>query len=102
VADRTPVEGTWVELPADVASDLRVYVNGDEVHDPADFRRDGGRLLFTRPLVPSRSDSFWERLTMMTAGVGFYGQGDAVDVHYLDASGRPGVSSNLRLQPPTR
>jgi len=102
VAERTPVSGTWVELPADVASDLRVYVNGDELHEPADFRRDGDRLLFERPLVPSRSESFWKRLTMMTAGVGFYGQGDSVDLHYADRQGRPRVASNLRLQPPGR
>lgn len=102
MAERTPVSGTWVELPADAVNDLRVYVNGDEVHEPADFRRDGRRLVFERPLVPSRSDSFWKRLTMLTAGVGFYGQGDSVDVHYLDGGGRPGVGSNLRLQAPGR
>jgi hypothetical protein len=33
--------------------------------------------------------------------VGFYGQGDSVDVHYADGQGRPGVASNLRPQPPT-
>ena len=96
------MDGTWAELPADAVSDLRVYVSGEELHEPADFRRDGRRLLFARPLVPSRSESFWKRLTMMTAGVGFYGQGDAVDVHYLDGHGRPGVASNVRLQPPVR
>ena len=96
------MSGTWVELPADAASDLRVYVNGDEVHEPADFRREAGRILFVRPLVPSRTDSFWKRLTMLTAGVGFYGQGDSVDVHYADAHGRPGVDANLRLHAPPR
>jgi hypothetical protein len=88
-----------VQLPPGVR-DLRVYVNGDEVQEGADYRREGDRLVFSRALVPVRSTGFLRWLTMFTAGIGFYGQGDSVDVHYVDAGGGPGVGSNLRILPP--
>ena len=67
-----------------------MYVNGDEQREPEDFARDGASSSRARS-SPSRADGFWRRLTMLTAGVGFYGQGDAVDVHYVGPAGRPGV-----------
>src|SRR5215510_11168308 len=81
MADRVAVAGCTVELPPEATGELRVYVNGAEQRAPDDYAREGAILVFARPLVPSRADGFWKRLTMLTAGVGFYGQGDAVDVH---------------------
>ena len=100
MADRVAVAGCTVELPPEATGELRVYVNGDEQREPDDFAREGAILVFARPLVPSRPDGFWRRLTMFTAGVGFYGQGDAVDVHYAGPGGEAGVASNLRIHPP--
>jgi hypothetical protein len=100
MADRVAVAGCTVELPPEATGELRVYVNGEEQREPEDYAREGAILVFVRPLVPSRADGFWKRLTMFTAGVGFYGQGDAVDVHYVGPGGEPGVVSNLRIQPP--
>jgi hypothetical protein len=100
MADPVALAGCTVELPPEATGELRVYVNGDEQREPEDYAREGAILVFARPLVPSRADGFWRRLTMFTAGVGFYGQGDAVDVHYVGPGGEPGVASNLRIHPP--
>jgi hypothetical protein len=99
MANRTPVEGCSVELPAGARGPFRVYVNGDELA-PGEFQQEGRRLVVTRPLVPPRSDGFLRWLTMFTAGIGFYGQGDSVDVHYVDAGGGPGVATNLKVHAP--
>jgi hypothetical protein len=99
VTNRTPIAGCSVELPVTAREPFRVYLNGEELAE-GEVRREGNRLVFSRPLVPPRSDGFLRWLTMFTAGIGFYGQGDAVDVHYVDAGVGPGVASNLRVHAP--
>ncbi len=99
MANRTPVEGCSVELPAGAQEPVGVYVNGNELRAD-EFRREGQRIVFVRPLVPPRADGFLRWLTMFTAGIGFYGQGDSVDLHYVDAAGAPVVATNLTVAPP--
>jgi hypothetical protein len=99
MANRAPVPGCSIDLPPGAGGPFRVFVNGEELGS-GEYRQEGNRLVLSRPLIPPRSDGFLRWLTMFTAGIGFYGQGDSVDVHYLDGGGGPGVASNLKVHAP--
>ena len=89
--------GTRVDLPASVAGQFQVYVNGVEQREGADFRVDGRTLVFSRELHHEGRLGFW-RWASITFGVaGTYRKHDVVDVAYAAAAGRRAVASNLPL-----
>ena len=95
VADEAPT-GTVLRLPAGAAPPYHVYVNGTEQAEGTDFVVEEGQLRFTRPLGAGKRERVWKKLVMSTAGIGFYGRGDSVDVHHA-----AGVAVGLRVEPTT-
>ena len=83
-----------LRLPPDAVPPFHVYVNGAEKHEGSDFDLETGALRFRAPLVAGRREGVWKKLVMSTAGIGFYGRGDSVDVHHAN-----GVAVGLRVEP---
>jgi hypothetical protein len=86
------------ELPPELErEELEVYVNGVRQAEGADYRREGERLLFDRPLAREGRLGFW-RWTVMFLGIaGTYRQNDTVDVIY-ERAGRRLVLSGLPIR----
>jgi hypothetical protein len=93
------VTGTIVRLPDDAEPPFTVYLNGVLQSEGSDFDVEGGALRFLRPLTVGKPDGLWQKLVMSTAGVGYYGQGDSVDVDYRRADGSTAVVTGLRVEP---
>jgi hypothetical protein len=89
--------GTRLPLPAGARPPFGVYVRGVEQTEGVDFVVGAGELRFTRPLHVGRPESWWQRLVSLGAGIGFYGQGDPIDLHYVDEGGAVVVASNVRV-----
>ncbi|MFN2467141.1 MAG: hypothetical protein ABR521_03275 [Gaiellaceae bacterium] len=77
---------------------FEVYVNGVLQHPERDFRREGGELVFERPLAHEGRLGFWRWLSLLLGVAGTYRQNDSVDVIY-DAGGRRVVASGLPIAP---
>jgi hypothetical protein len=82
-----------VTLPADVADDFDVYVNGVPQQPDVDFCLEGRELVFERILHKERL-SGW-RWFLGAWGVGTYGQDDTVDVRYETAEGEVRLAHGL-------
>ncbi len=88
--------GTVVRLPDGAGGPFEVYVNGTPQREGADFVVEDAVLRFRRPLRRGRRMGA-VRQFLFSLGVNFYTEGDAVDLHYRDAQGRPGHASELRV-----
>jgi hypothetical protein len=61
-----------------------------------DFRREGGELVFARPLAREGELGFWRWLSIFLGVAGTYRQNDSVDVVY-QRDGRRIVATSLPL-----
>ena len=91
--------GTRVELPPGVERPAEVYVNGVVQRAGADYRVEGGSLVFTRELHQEGKLGFWRWTSIVFGVAGTYRQNDVVDVIYDSAGGGRTVASNLPLRP---
>jgi hypothetical protein len=91
------LERTRVVLPAGVGEQFEVFVNGVPQQAGRDFRRNGGELVFERPLAREGKLGFWRWLSLFLGVAGTYRQNDSVDVVY-EVDGRRVVASGLPLQ----
>jgi hypothetical protein len=87
---------TRVPLPADVMRPFEVYVNGVPQREGADFRVEGGALVFDRDLRSEGRLGFWRWLSMTIGVIGTYRKDDSVDVVY-ERGGQRVVASKLPL-----
>jgi hypothetical protein len=86
------------DLPEELArAELEVYVNGVPQAEGADYRREGGRLLFDRPLAREGRLGFWRWASMFLGIAGTYRQNDTVDVIY-EQGGERRVVSGLSIR----
>ena len=93
------MENPWrVPLPRGAEPPLRVFVNGVEQREGADYEVQGTDLLFERPLVKERL-GFWRWTAMFFALFGTYGKNDSVDVQYT-LNGRTTVATGLDIYAP--
>jgi hypothetical protein len=83
-----------VPLPDAIAVPLEVYVNGVRQEQGRDFRLEGRRLVFARPLAQEGRLGFWRWLSIFLGLVGTYRKHDTVDVVY-EAGGKRLVASGL-------
>ena len=90
-------ERTRVTLPAGLGVDFQVFVNGVLQRPETDYRRDGGELVFERPLACEGRLGFWRWLSIFLGVAGTYRQNDSVDVVY-EAGGRRQVAAGLPLR----
>jgi len=65
----------------------------------ADYVVEVHALRFTKALNVGKPEGLWQKLVMSTAGVGYYGQGDSVDVDYRRADGSTAFVTGLRVEP---
>ena len=91
-------ERTRVELPAGVAGEFEVFLNGVRQFEGRDFRHEPGALVFERPLAREGRLGFWRWLSLFLGVAGTYRQNDTVDVVY-DVGGRRTVATGLPLVP---
>jgi hypothetical protein len=89
-------ERSRVELPAGVPDSFQVFVNGVPQQPGVDFRREGGSLVFERPLAREGRLGFWRWLSLFLGVAGTYRQNDSVDVVY-ELGGRRAVATNLPI-----
>jgi len=89
--------GTRVRLPADVVRPFRVFVNGVQQDEGADFQIEGRTLVFGRELKGEGKLGFWRWLSMSVGIAGTYRQNDSVDVAY-QRGGKPVVATKLPLE----
>ena len=88
-----------VELPADVGTEIEVYVNGVPQVEGQDFERRDDRLVFNRSLEREGRLGAWRWLSMLLGIAGTYRQNDSVDVVY-ERAGRRVVATALRFAQP--
>lgn len=93
--------GARVQLPAAARPLISVYVNGTLQAEGVDYVLGNGELRFIRPLRRP-AERFWHRAVQTLAGVGIYNQGDAVDLHYVEADGTANVLTQVPLAFPPR
>jgi hypothetical protein len=89
-------ERTRVELPPGVGREFEVFLNGVPQVQGRDFRREGGALVFDRPLAHEGRLGFWRWLSLFLGVAGTYRQNDTVDVVY-EVAGRRTVATGLPL-----
>src|SRR3954471_11305308 len=94
---RGVLERTRVELPAGVGESFEVFVNGVVQQPGRDFWREGGELVFDRPLAREGRLGFWRWLSLFLGVAGTYRQNDSVDVVYQQ-DGRRIVATGLPLK----
>jgi hypothetical protein len=85
-----------VKLPREVRPPYEVYLNGVRQELGADYRVQGGALVFERELRKDRI-SGW-RWLLGAWGVGIYRQDDSVDVRYETSDGSPRVAEGLEIE----
>ncbi len=87
-----------MKLPRSVRPPFRVFVNGVEQHEGADYAVEHGRLVFNRPLAQEGKLGFWRWLSMFLGIAGTYPKHETVDVQYT-IQGKPMVATGLKPEP---
>jgi hypothetical protein len=90
-------QGSRVHLPPDVSGEFDVFVNGVPQVRGRDFRVDGRRLVFERPLRREGRLGFWRWTSLFLGVAGTYRQNDSVDVVY-QRDGRRVVAAALPIE----
>jgi hypothetical protein len=86
-------------MPRSVSRPFRVFVNGVEQHEGADYTVEGERLVFNRSLAQEGKLGFWRWASMLLGIAGTYRKHDNVDVQYT-LNGKPQVATGLPVETP--
>jgi hypothetical protein len=90
-------EEARVEIPTHVTGDFEVFLNGVPQVEGRDYRRDGGTLVFERPLAKEGRLGTIRWLSMLAGVAGTYRQNDSVDVVY-ESGGKRLVATDLPIK----
>jgi curli biogenesis system outer membrane secretion channel CsgG len=90
-----------VRLPRGARPPYRVFVNGVEQREGADYVVEGGVLRFARDLAKEGKIGFWRWAAMFFGLFGTYRKNDSVDVSY-SVGGRPRLVTGLDIEPVER
>ena len=74
--------GRRVRLPRGAQRPIKVYVNGVEQREDADYRVGDAQLVFARPILKEEKLSGIRWLSMLVGVVGTYRKHETVDVEY--------------------
>ena len=85
-----------VEVPAYVAGDFEVFLNGVPQVEGRDYRREGRTLLFDRPLAKEGRLGMMRWLSMLAGVAGTYRQNDSIDLVY-EVNGKRLVATDLPI-----
>lgn len=82
----TPPPVERVPLPAGAEPPIRVFVNGEERHEGADWTIEGEAIVFATPLRPAPALGVW-RSFVLSIGIGVYDDltADTLDVMFQRA-----------------
>jgi hypothetical protein len=96
-----PGSGKWVvKLPRGATPPLRVWINGVEQTEGADFVLRDRRLEFDKPLAKEGRLGLF-RWSMIFFGIaGTYRKNDSVDVQYTTSNGDTRLVTGLDIEPP--
>jgi hypothetical protein len=86
-------------LPRGARPPFRVWLNGVEQAEGADYAVQGDRLRFDRHLAKEGRLGIWNWLMLLLGVRGTYRKNDCVDVQYESASGQTRLASGLDLEP---
>jgi hypothetical protein len=87
--DRAALQSARVRgatLPSGAREPVSVFVEGVELQPGTDYRVQGQHVVLLTPHQPYRP-SAWREFITTSVGVGFYGRGAQLDVHYVTGSG---------------
>lgn len=79
-----------------MTGEFEVFVNGIPQVEGKDFRRDGGALVFDRPLAKEGRLGAMRWLSMLLGVAGTYRQNDSVDIVY-ESDGKRLVAPELPI-----
>ena len=102
--DRTEVPkgsvaaGRRVLLPRGAEPPFRVYVNGVEQEEGADYVRSGREIRFSRPILKEEKLSGIRWLSMLIGVVGTYRKHETVDLEYR-LGGAVKLASDVQVLP---
>ncbi len=88
--------GNRVRLPRGAESPFRVYVNGVEQREGADYRVAAGEIVFVRPILKESRVGFGRWLAMLIGLFGTYRKHETVDVEF-QRQGRTELASDLAV-----
>lgn len=90
--------GRRVVLPRGAEPPIKVYINGVEQNEGADFMRRGGEILFSRPILKEEKLSGLRWAAMLIGVVGTYRENESVDIEYrLDGAVK--LASDVEIRP---
>ncbi|HMC06900.1 MAG TPA: hypothetical protein VKG89_05835, partial [Solirubrobacterales bacterium] len=75
---------------------IRIYVNGVEQRQGADYKLSGGEIVFARPIVKEGKVSGFRWLAMLLGLFGTYRKHETVDVEYR-LRGQVKLASDLEI-----
>jgi hypothetical protein len=96
-----PRPASFVSLPRGARPPLRVFVNGVEQREGADYTVERGGLQFSRSLAKEGKLGLWRWALMFFGIAGTYRKNDSVDVQYT-VSGRIRLATGLEIEPRPR
>jgi hypothetical protein len=82
VPEGSVAAGRRVRLPRGAEPPIRVYVNGVEQSEGADYELRGSEIVFARPIVKEGKLGTLRWLSMLIGLVGSYRKHETVDVSY--------------------
>ena len=91
-------DGWRVEVPRGAERPFKVFVNGVQQTEGADFEVEGRDLVFDRALEKEKLN-FWRWTAIFLALFGTYGKNDTVDIQFT-VGGRSTVATGLDIIPP--
>jgi hypothetical protein len=93
-----PEAKSIARLPRSAKPPLRVFVNGVEQQEGADYTVEGGRLLFTRSLAQEGKLGPWRWALIFFGIAGTYRKHENVDVQYT-VDGKPRLATGVPVEP---
>lgn len=89
--------GRRVRIPGGAERPIKVFINGVEKEEGADYTIHGSEIEFAKPIVKEKvSGARW--LAMFIGLFGSYGRNEVIDVHYR-RGGETRVASDLQVLP---
>jgi hypothetical protein len=88
--------GTRVHLPRGAEPPFRVYINGVEQREGADYRVAAGEIVFMRPILKESRVGLGRWLAMLMGLFGTYRKHETVDVEF-QRRGKTELASDLAV-----
>ena len=85
-----------MDVPTNITGEIEVFLNGVRQTEGKDYVRDGGTLVFDRPLAKEGRLGAVRWLSMLLGVAGTYRQNDSIDIVY-ESDGKRLVATGLPI-----